>query len=59
MGCMDQNGSIRVLLKKKDVQQQTTQHTQKQKENGLKNHMVHSSFVVGVWMELNNSMNFA
>jgi len=31
----------------------------KQEENGQKNHMVHSSFVVGVWMELNNSMNFA
>jgi len=57
---MDQNGSIRVLLKKKDVQQQTTQHkNNKQEENGQKNHMVHSSFVVGVWMELNNSMNFA
>jgi len=57
---MDQNGSIEVLLKKKDVQQQMTQQQQnEQEENGQKNHMVHSSFVVGVWMELNNSMNFA
>jgi len=57
---MDQNGSIRVLLKKKDFQQQMTQHkNNEQEENGQKNHMVHSSFVVGVWMELNNSMNFA
>ena len=31
----------------------------KQEENGQKNHMVHSSFVVGVWMEFNDSMNFA